>query len=138
MRPRDPEPTIGSMPSPDVRRRSRPAFLVECYWPGVSEADFRDHVATLDTLVPRGAARAAGSVVHLGSALAVDDEVILSLFRASGLDQLRVLLAARGVTPDRIVAVRAARGRGAETGLRARDNGSLGDATPTPWSRRRD
>lgn len=119
MRPTDRGRTIGSMPSLDARRRSRPAFLVECYWPGVTEADFRDYVATLDALVPRGAAKAAGPVVHLGSTLAVEDEVILSLFRAPGLDQLGVLLAARGVASDRILAVTAVCGRRAEPGLRA-------------------
>ena len=119
MRPTDPERTIGAMPSLDARRQSRPAFLVECYWPGVTDADFREHVATLDALVPRGAARAAGPVIHLGSALAVEGEVFLSVFRAPGLDQLRVLLAARGVAPDRILAVTAAGGRPAEPARRA-------------------
>lgn len=95
-----------------------PAFMVESYWPGVTERDFRDHVAALDSLVPRGAASAAGRVVHLGSALVVADEVILSLFRAPDLDQLRVLLAARSVAPDRILVVTTVGGRRREPGLK--------------------
>jgi hypothetical protein len=105
------------MPSLDARRPSRPTFLIECYWPGVTERDFRDYVATLDSLVPRGATNAAGPVVHVGSTRVVEDEVILSLVLAPGLDQLRVLLAARGVVPDRILAVSAVRGRRGEAGL---------------------
>jgi hypothetical protein len=119
MRPPNEWPRIGPMPSLDARRPSRPTFMIECYWPGVTERDFHDHAAILDSLVPRGAASAAGPVVHLGSMLVLEDEVILSLFHAPGVDQLRVLLAARSVAPDRILVVTAVRGRRDEPGLRA-------------------
>jgi hypothetical protein len=116
MRLSDRPPTIGAMPSLDASSGTMQAFLVECYWPGVTDRDFRAHVATLDSLVPRGAPNAAGPVVHLGSTLVVQDEVILSLFRAPGVDELRVLLAARSVAPDRILVVTAVRGRAGEPG----------------------
>jgi hypothetical protein len=57
-------------------------YVVECFWPGVSEAD----VHALDERAEAAAAALAGDaarVEYLGSILVRDDEVVLCLFEGS-------------------------------------------------------
>jgi KaiC/GvpD/RAD55 family RecA-like ATPase len=70
-------------------------FLVERYWPGVTEADVRQLGERL--LEASGAAR------YMGRARIVDDEVVLFAFRARDEHDVRATATAAGLRCDRIV-----------------------------------
>ncbi|HWP62919.1 MAG TPA: nickel-binding protein [Candidatus Binatia bacterium] len=78
-------------------------FLVERYWPGITEAAFRATHERLRTSAE--ALRREGiEVAHLRSALAQDDEVVF-FFRASSMAEVAEANRRGGVPFDRIVPV---------------------------------
>ncbi len=84
-------------------------FLVERYWPGVTHAGFRNHVASLERF-GRGPSEPDPGIIHLGSVLVSDDEVVLSFFRAPSLEALRAQHERSDLAPDRILEVVGLRG----------------------------
>ncbi len=76
-------------------------YVVECFWPGVSEAD----VHALDHRAQAAAAALAGDgarVEYLGSILVRDDEVLLCLFEGSP-EAVRLAAARAAITFERIL-----------------------------------
>jgi hypothetical protein len=71
-------------------------FIVERYWPGVTEADVLRAAAALQ-------AAAGADVRYLGSILMPGDEVVLFRFGAPGAPGVAALAAQAGLRCDRLV-----------------------------------
>jgi hypothetical protein len=71
-------------------------FIVERYWPGVTEADVRQAAA-------RVRASAGAGVRYLGSILMTGDEVVLFRFDAPGAPQVAASAERAGLRCDRLV-----------------------------------
>jgi hypothetical protein len=81
------------------RRRMTQAYLVECFWPGVSEGRVARAVRQL------AATGAAGDVVvWVDSILVPDDEIVLCLFEARSAEAVRASADRAGLPAERIVA----------------------------------
>lgn len=89
--------------TPDDRseRELMHTFVVECYWPGMIEADARN---TLDRVLRLGGEAAPGrSLRSLGCILVPSDGMALFLFRAPSEDVVRHFGGVAEVPFDRIV-----------------------------------
>jgi hypothetical protein len=75
-------------------------FVVERYWPGVSEKDVDALARSLTA-----AAAGAGSAAYLGSALLVGDDVVQCRFQAHDESSVRELNERAGAAYDRILRV---------------------------------
>jgi hypothetical protein len=73
-------------------------FIVERYWPGVTEADVRRAATALSA-----AAGAAAGARYLGSILMPGDEVVLFRFDADSAAQASARSAQAGLRCDRVV-----------------------------------
>jgi hypothetical protein len=71
-------------------------FIVERYWPGVTEADVRQAEAALHTA-------SAADVRYLGSILMPGDEVVLFRFDALSARQVAASSEQAGLRCDRVV-----------------------------------
>jgi hypothetical protein len=74
------------------------AYLVECFWPGVSEGRVARAVRQL---TPAGAGKDA--VVWVDSILVPDDEIVLCIFEARSPEAVRASATRAGLPADRIV-----------------------------------
>jgi len=70
-----------------------PTYLVECYWPGVSEREVADRVAHVS----------GAQVTHVDSILVRDDEIVLCVFEGPSADAVRDATQRAGLPLERIV-----------------------------------
>jgi hypothetical protein len=76
-------------------------YLIECYWPDVSEAAFMEGATQAETAA--GQLRATGRTVSfLGSVLVPDDQVSFWLFAGHSLADAREAGSRAGLSIDRI------------------------------------
>jgi Protein of unknown function (DUF4242) len=72
-------------------------YLVECLWPGVTEAD-------LKSLHTRARTATVGSVRYLGTRLVTEDDVVFCFFEGPSNEAVRVAAEAVGIPFERILA----------------------------------
>lgn len=77
---------------------ARSCFVAECLWPSVTDAD-------VDALDRRLALHGRSSIVHLGTTLVAEDDVVFVWFEAISPSEVRDLCLVASVPFDRIVAV---------------------------------
>jgi len=70
-----------------------PTYLVECYWPGVSERELAERVAHVS----------GAEVTHLDSILVRDDEIVLCVFEGPSADAVRDATQRAGLPLERVV-----------------------------------
>lgn len=78
-------------------------YLVEHYWPGVTEETFRSAAERVRTTA-KEMARGGTAIRHLHSIMVPADEAAFCVFAAASMELVKQLYARAGVRADRIVA----------------------------------
>ncbi len=74
-------------------------YLIECYWPGVTEHQLSDAIERLaDTDLKH-----SGSLAWLSSILIPDDEIVLGLATGTSADAVRLIARGAGLPAERVV-----------------------------------
>jgi hypothetical protein len=105
-------------------------YLVECYWPGASEAQIAA-AAQRAELAARDLSVVSGRVAHLRSLVVPQDEIVLCFFEADSTELVREASVRAGLPFERIVAsVQVESGAGAPSSGQGRVNAAKAVATP--------